>query len=149
MKEKIINNFQKALVALYAAITIVIFSSAPPVSATVDCTGLTGTEATKCQVCKSSSVGSATAVYTGGQCVDGAGAETDVTTLVEDVVNIFSWVVGIASVIMIMVGGFKYITSQGDSGNVSSAKNTILYAIIGLVVVAFAQIIVQFVINKV
>jgi hypothetical protein len=53
------------------------------------------------------------------------------------------------AVIMIIVGGLKYITSGGDSNNVSSAKSTIIYAIIGLVVVALAQFIVQFVLNKV
>jgi uncharacterized membrane protein YuzA (DUF378 family) len=64
-------------------------------------------------------------------------------------VNIFSLIVGIVAVIMIIVGGLKYITSGGDSNNVSSAKSTIIYAIIGLVVVALAQFIVQFVLNKV
>lgn len=65
------------------------------------------------------------------------------------VINIFSLVVGVAAVIMIIVGGLRYIISGGDSGNVQSAKNTILYAIIGLVVVALAQFIVKFVLTKV
>lgn len=56
---------------------------------------------------------------------------------------------GVVSVIMIIIGGLKYITSAGDSGNVSGAKNTILYAIIGLVIVALSQIIVRFVLAKV
>ncbi len=49
---------------------------------------------------------------------------------------------------MIIVGGLKYITSGGDSGNITSAKNTILYAIVGLIVVALAQIIVRFVLQR-
>ena len=49
---------------------------------------------------------------------------------------------------MIIVAGIKFITSQGEPSNVASAKNTILYAIVGLVIVAFAQIIVKFVLNK-
>ena len=49
---------------------------------------------------------------------------------------------------MIIVGGFKYITSGGNDGNVSTAKNTILYAVIGLVIVALAQIIVRYVLGK-
>lgn len=57
--------------------------------------------------------------------------------------------VGAASVIMIMIGGFKYITSSGDSGNVESAKNTILFAIIGLVIALFAQGIVLFVLRRI
>jgi hypothetical protein len=70
----------------------------------------------------------------------------DIVTLI---VNIFSIIVGIIAVIMIVVGGFKYITSGGDSGNITSAKNTIVYAVIGLVIVALAQFIVKFVLNKV
>ena len=50
---------------------------------------------------------------------------------------------------LIIYGGFKYISSGGDSGKVTEAKNTIIYAVIGLVVVALAQFIVQFVLNKV
>ena len=76
-------------------------------------------------------------------------ASSSVQDLLTDVINICSWIVGIVSVIMIIVGGLKYITSGGDSGNVSGAKNTILYAIIGLVIVALAQIIVNFVLGKV
>jgi hypothetical protein len=52
------------------------------------------------------------------------------------------------AVVMIIIGGLKYITSGGDSGNVTGAKNTILYAIIGLVIVALAQFIVRFVLSK-
>jgi hypothetical protein len=57
-------------------------------------------------------------------------------------------VVGIIAVVMIIVGGLRYITSAGNDTGVAAAKKTILYALIGLVVVALAQIIVQFVLNK-
>ena len=80
--------------------------------------------------------------------VNGENTQDKVNTLITQVVNIFSVVVGIVAVIMIIIGGFKYITSGGDSGNVTGAKNTILYAIIGLVVVALAQFIVKFVLSK-
>jgi hypothetical protein len=79
---------------------------------------------------------------------DVTGGTTGVNKLITDIVNIFSVIVGIVSVIMIIYGGFRYVTSGGDSGNVSNAKNTIIYAIIGLVVVALAQFIVQFVLDK-
>ena len=81
-------------------------------------------------------------------CADNAEAEGRVQGLITLVINIFSIVVGIAAVIMIIIGGLKYITSSGDSNNITGAKNTILYAIIGLVVVALAQIIVQFVLSR-
>ncbi|MBX4197632.1 hypothetical protein KW801_03715 [Candidatus Saccharibacteria bacterium] len=48
---------------------------------------------------------------------------------------------------MIIVGGFRYITSGGNPESTKSARNTILYAIIGLVVVALAQLIARFVLN--
>ena len=75
--------------------------------------------------------------------------EGTVNDILTTVINIFSLVVGVVSVIMIIVGGLKYITSGGDSGNVSGAKNTILYAIVGLVIVALAQVIVRFVLTRV
>lgn len=86
---------------------------------------------------------------------DTATCETDgdsqekVNAMITNVINIFSIIVGVVSVIMIIIGGLKYITSGGDSGNVTGAKNTILYAIIGLVIVALSQIIVKFVLAKV
>lgn len=79
---------------------------------------------------------------------EGSVAEGRVNSIVTNVINILSLVVGVAAVIMIMIGGMRYITSNGDSGQVGNAKNTILYAIVGLIVVALAQVIVRFVVNK-
>lgn len=64
------------------------------------------------------------------------------------VAGLFARAVGTAAVIMIIIGGFKYITSSGDSANVQSAKNTILFAIVGLIIVAMAQVITGFVLDK-
>lgn len=86
-----------------------------------------------------------------GNCeTDDAGktAGDQVDNVVTQVINIVSLLVGVAAVIMIMVGGLRYVTSNGDSGQVGNAKNTILYAVVGLVVVALAQIIVRFVVSK-
>jgi hypothetical protein len=85
-----------------------------------------------------------------GKCTDKtqAAAKASVTKTIGQAINIFSIVVGIIAVIMIIIGGVKYITSGGDAGNVTGAKNTILYAIIGLVVVAISQVIVQFVLGS-
>jgi hypothetical protein len=95
--------------------------------------------------------GSGFSVDSGASCANPgtAGGTTKINTLITDVVNIFSAVVGVISVIMIIVGGFQYITSGGDTGKVGTAKTTIIYAIVGLVVVAFSQFLVQFVLNKV
>lgn len=80
---------------------------------------------------------------------DTQGANDKIKNIITTVINLFSLVVGVIAVIMIIIGGLKYIMSSGDSGNVTGAKNTILYAIIGLVVVALAQFIVKFVLGKV
>lgn len=85
----------------------------------------------------------------GKNCKPVAGGSTDrLNSLISNVINILSLIAGIIAVIMIVVSGFKYITSSGDSAKVSSAKTTIIYAIIGLVIVALAQIIVRFVLGK-
>jgi hypothetical protein len=67
--------------------------------------------------------------------------------IAKQIINIFSILVGIVAVIMVIYGGFRYITSGGDSGRVGNAKNTLIYAIIGLVVVALAQFLVHFVLT--
>lgn len=69
--------------------------------------------------------------------------------IVAQIVNVLSLIIGIIAVIAIILGGAKYITSGGDSGKVSSAKNTVIYAIVGLIIVALAQVIVRFVLSKV
>jgi hypothetical protein len=76
-------------------------------------------------------------------------ATNRINSLIATIINILSLIVGVVSVIMIIIGGFRYITSGGDSNNVTAAKNTILYAIIGLVIVALAQTIVRFVLRQV
>lgn len=81
-----------------------------------------------------------------GDCSSAAGPNIDNTLRLA--INLFSLIVGVAAVIMIIVGGLKYILSQGEGSNTASAKNTILYAIVGLVVVLLAQIIVKFVLKK-
>lgn len=78
-----------------------------------------------------------------------ADADNTIKKVLTTVINLFSLVVGFTAVLMIIVGGFKYITAGGDTGNVTAAKNTILYAVIGLVIVALAQFIVRFVLGRV
>lgn len=57
-------------------------------------------------------------------------------------------VVGVASVIMIIVGGYQYVLSTGDATKVGKAKDTIIYAVIGIVIAAAAQAIIVFVLEK-
>ena len=78
----------------------------------------------------------------------GTGTPDSVTEddgLIKKVVNLLLWAIGIISVIMIIIGGIRYATSNGDSNQVTAAKNTIMYAVIGLVIAIFAYAIVNFV----
>jgi ABC-type Fe3+ transport system permease subunit len=71
----------------------------------------------------------------------------DPQQLVKGIVNGILYFVGILSVIMLIWGGILYTTSSGDSNKVTTAKNTIMYAVIGLVVAIFAYAIVNFVLT--
>lgn len=68
-------------------------------------------------------------------------------TTIKDVVNVMLYIIGVLSVIMIIFGGIKYVISAGDSSKVTSAKNTIMYAVIGLAVALLAYAIVNFVLT--
>jgi hypothetical protein len=74
--------------------------------------------------------------------------DSKIQHLLVTAVNILSLVVGVVAVIMIIVSGFRFMTSGGESSKVESAKNGILYAIIGIIIVALAQIIIRFVVNR-
>ena len=63
------------------------------------------------------------------------------------ITNMIVYMVGVIAVIMLIIGGIKYVISGGDSKKVTDAKNTILYAIIGLVIAFLAYAIVNFVIS--
>lgn len=75
---------------------------------------------------------------------DGASLEESIGIIV----NILLFLLGAIAVIMIVIGGIRYATSNGDQSAITSAKNTILYAVIGLVVAIMAYAIVNFVIQS-
>jgi hypothetical protein len=81
----------------------------------------------------------------GGSCNSG---DSTVKGTIASIIKILFFIVGIVAVVMIIIGGFRYITSNGDSSQIASAKNTIIYALVGLVVAVMAQAIVAFVFNK-
>ena len=68
--------------------------------------------------------------------------------LIQTVINILLYILGMAAVVMIVIGGIRYTTSNGDSSAITSAKNTILYAVIGLIVAILAYSIVNFVLQQ-
>lgn len=69
------------------------------------------------------------------------------TGVFKQITNTILYIVGIIAVVMLIVGGIKYLLSGGDSKKVTDAKNTVLYAIIGLVIAFLAYAIVNFVIT--
>jgi hypothetical protein len=69
------------------------------------------------------------------------------TGTLTDITNKILYAVGIVSVIMLIYGGFRYIISGGDKAKVTDAKNTILYAIIGLIISILAFAIVKFILG--
>ena len=94
-----------------------------------------------------------------GACENGGGESTACQGTTEDpiagpngaivaVTSILALIAGVVSVIFLVIGGMKYVTSNGDSSAVSSAKNTIIAALIGLVVAALARPIIVFVVSK-
>jgi hypothetical protein len=65
------------------------------------------------------------------------------------VTHIVALLGGITAVVMIIAGGFMYVLSGGDSNKVSSAKSMIVYSAVGLVVIALAQTIIVFVLDRI
>ena len=68
--------------------------------------------------------------------------------LLSNIVNALIFVAGIVSVIVIIIGGFRYTTSQGNDKSVTAAKDTILYAVVGLVISILSFAIVNFVLTR-
>ena len=64
------------------------------------------------------------------------------------IVNVMLFLVGILSVIMLIFGGLRYVISRGESKAVEAAKNTILYAIIGLIIAVMAYAAINFVLTS-
>lgn len=71
----------------------------------------------------------------------------DAPSMFKTIVNTLLYVLGMVAVIMIVIGGIRYTTSNGDAGSIKGAKDTILYSVVGLVVAILAYAIVNFVIS--
>jgi len=129
----VINVDMKRLRVIGIIIGLALFLSTSTVYAFnpfggVNCTNVSGSA-----VCQDSSK-KATNVVTGGN-----GVLTKVT-------NIIALVAGIAAVILIIVGSIRYVASGGNSDKVEEAKRTIIYSLIGIVIIVLAKLIVSLVI---
>lgn len=90
---------------------------------------------------------------TGLQASKGTGSAEELDLEGEDglaktIVNFMLWLVVILCVIMLIFGGIKYATSAGDTNKVQSAKNTIMYAVVGLIVAIFAWAIASWLVDQ-
>ena len=84
----------------------------------------------------------------GSACAKGNGQGDNLNDIFKTVANILLFVVGAVAVIMLIIGGLRYVTSNGDQNAVTGAKNTIMYAIIGIVVAFLAFAAVNFVTSQ-
>lgn len=112
---------------------------ASPVSALAGAQTVASTSSSKNAVCQGAGL-------SGAEC-SGSGSSS-LNTIIKGILQLLSVLVGVAAVIMIIVSGFRYITSGGDAAKVGAAKGALIYALVGLVVVALAQVLVRFVITK-
>ncbi len=84
----------------------------------------------------------------GGGCTNPNETRT-VRGTIDDIINLLLFLIGVIAVIMIIIGGLRYVLSGGDQSSVSSAKNTIIYAVVGLIVAAMAYAIINFVLDAI
>ena len=70
------------------------------------------------------------------------------TGIISRIIQLAVAAAGVACVIAVIIGAFTYITSTGESAKVQSAKNTIMYALIGLLISVFAEVILRYVIKR-
>ena len=80
---------------------------------------------------------------------NGNPTETGLANSVTTILNSLIAVLGVVCVVVMIIGGYNYMTSSGDPGKVDKAKKTILYGLIGLVVCVLSFAIVNFVINNI
>lgn len=71
----------------------------------------------------------------------------NVDSIAQSITKLLLWIIGVVAVIMLVVGGLRYITSNGNPEQIKSAKNTVMYAIVGLVVAMMGYAIVTYVVS--
>lgn len=99
--------------------------------------------------CGSASAGTGSSAI----CTDDATAQANpndnpVIDRLQDITKIVAFVAGAAAIILILVGSLQYITADGDSNKIKGARDTVIYALVGLVIIVLSAIIVEFALNK-
>jgi hypothetical protein len=99
--------------------------------------------------CGTNSDTSSSAICTDDKTESAAGAnDNPIADRLRNIANLIAIVAGAAAILLILVGGIQYVTSNGDTNKTASAKNTVIYSLVGLVVVALAAAIIDFVVSK-
>lgn len=80
--------------------------------------------------------------------VGGDSGRNDLLSLINNVINALLFVVGIAAVIIMVVSGLRFVTSEGDAQAANKARNTVIYAAIGLVVSVLSYAIINFILDQ-
>ena len=130
------HKMMKLLLAIYLTLTIAMALSSPGYAL---CSS--SSSASLCSACS----GLTTLDPAQGCSSNGSGVNSLITTTI----SILSWIVGILAIIMIIISGIRFILSSGNANNVESAKKTLIYAIVGLVIAAIAQLLVSGVFSSV
>jgi hypothetical protein len=94
-------------------------------------------------ICNQNGASTSTACNT-----DGSNELTGSKGVITRVTNVVALISAVAAVIIMIVGGFMYVISNGDSSKVTTAKNTLIYAGVGLVIIAVSRSIIYFVIDR-
>lgn len=146
MKHTLTRLFSKiiatAVLAGFLLVPVPAMAADPPAAG-----GTSGTGVNVFQSCNAAAGASGSSG--GGNQICGAKDDPDAfSKLVQNVINMILMLLGMAAVIMIIIGGVRYVTSNGDPQQTKSAKDTIMYAVIGLVVAIMAYAIVGFVIAR-
>ena len=76
-----------------------------------------------------------------------ASKTTDAGEIIQTIVRVLLFLIGAVSVIMIIIGGIRYTTSNGDASQAKAAKDTILYSVVGLIIAIMAYAIVRWVVS--
>lgn len=81
-------------------------------------------------------------------CSVGSNASNPFLTLINSVTSLIAYAAGATAVIFLLIGSIKYIASNGDPNSIKSAKNTIIYSLIGIIVIVIARSIIIFALSK-
>lgn len=81
-------------------------------------------------------------------CADRNDNKNTLPALLRNIINLLLTVIGIIAVIMIIIGGIRYTTSGGDAGETKTARDTLIYAVVGLVIAIMSFALVNFVVGR-